>query len=54
MPIVARRFTILTLLMMIFALAFSALAVQPGRRGLHLQSSLTPICSYSQPCAVSL
>lgn len=54
MTVIARRFTILTLMMMIFALVFSALAAQPGRRSLHLQSGLATECDVLSPCTAML
>lgn len=54
MPVIARRFTILMLMATIFALAFSALVAQPGRRHLVLQGDSFLACHMQDGCQASL
>jgi hypothetical protein len=54
MDIIARRLTIITLTLTIFALMFSALVTHPNRRDLHLQSGLSISCDVLTACHASL
>lgn len=46
MPIVARRLTIVTLMMTIFALGFAALVSEPARRDLRVHLGTEAQCYY--------
>ncbi|MBB4348105.1 MULTISPECIES: hypothetical protein [Rhizobiaceae] len=47
MMTIARRLTIVTLMMTIFALSFAALAVQPSKRPLGFNINTGSLCVYS-------
>lgn len=46
MPTIARRLTILTLMMVIFAISFATLATQPSKRPLGINISSGSLCVY--------
>jgi hypothetical protein len=56
MPTIARRLTILTLMMVIFAISFAALAIHPAKRPLGINLSTGTICVYqaSGDCVATL
>jgi len=47
MTTIARRLTILTLMMTVFALSFAALATHPSKRPLGFNISTGSLCVYS-------
>ncbi|GGG00461.1 MULTISPECIES: hypothetical protein [Rhizobium] len=47
MTTIARRLTIVTLMMTVFALSFAALAVHPSKRPLGFNISTGGLCVYS-------
>ncbi len=47
MTTIARRLTIVTLMMTVFALSFAALATHPSKRPLGLNISTGGLCVYS-------
>jgi len=55
MPVIARRFTILTLMMTIFAIGFAALVAHPARsQRVHVGTNAPCYHPASQNCTVSL
>ncbi|MGE7370023.1 hypothetical protein ACQKKX_13305 [Neorhizobium sp. NPDC001467] len=53
MTIIARRMTILALIMCVFALSFSALVTHQGRNSMT-RLNAQALCGPSQACSVSL
>ncbi|AYD00288.1 hypothetical protein [Neorhizobium sp. NCHU2750] len=56
MPTIARRLTIITLMMVIFAISFAAMAIHPTRRPIGIDISSGSLCIYQSngDCVASL